>query len=91
MVLGLAFDHRDRMYVLEMSSAFPGWDGFPAPGSGRVVRVSPNGKTRDIIAEGLFLPSAMAIGPDGNVYVSNVGFGLPPVGAGEVLEIDVLD
>jgi hypothetical protein len=80
MVLGLAFDNRDRMYVLEMSSAFPGWDGFPAPGSGRVVRLTPDGKTRDIIADGLFLPSALAI-----------GFGPPPVGLGEVLKIDVLD
>jgi hypothetical protein len=91
MVLGLAFDNRDRMYVLEMSSAFPGWNGLPAPMSGRVVRISPNGKTRDIIADGLFLPSGMTIGPDGNVYVSNVGFGLPPIGAGEILKIEVLD
>lgn len=91
MVLGLAFDNRDRMYVLEMSSAFPGWDGLPAPGSGRIVRVDPNGRTRDIIAEGLFLPGGMTMGPDGDLYVSNVSFGPPPVGAGEVLKIEILD
>jgi hypothetical protein len=91
MVLGLAFDNRDRMYVLEMSSAFPGWDGFPAPGSGRVVRVSPDGKTRDIIADGLFLPGGMTLGPDGNIYVSNVSFGPPPIGLGQVLKIEILD
>jgi len=91
MVLGLAFDARDRMYVLEMTSAFPGWDGLPAPMTGRVVRVSPNGRTREVIADEFFLPSALAMGPDGNLYVSNVGFGPPPVGLGEVLRIDITD
>jgi hypothetical protein len=28
-----------------------------------------------LIASGLFLPSAMTFGPDGALYVSNVGFG----------------
>jgi hypothetical protein len=86
MVVGLAFDHRDRMYVLE-SSAPPA----PAPGTGRIVRVSPNGKTREVIVDGLFLPTAMTFGPDGNLYVSNVGYGPPPVGLGEVLKIELND
>jgi len=86
MVLGLAFDHRNRMYVLEASAA-----PAPAPGTGRIVRVSSNGKSRDVIAEGLFLPTGMTFGPDGNLYVSNVGFGPPPVGLGEVLKIELAD
>jgi hypothetical protein len=86
MVLGLAFDGRDRMYVLEASAA-----PAPAPGTGRIWRVSPNGRTREVIADGLFLPTAMTFGPDGNLYVSNVGFGPPPVGLGQVLKIELLD
>ena len=39
------------------------------------------------IATGLFLPTGMTFGPDGNLYVSNVGFGPPPVGLGQVLKI----
>lgn len=84
MVLGLAFDRRDRMYVLEASAA-----PAPAPGTGRIVRVDPNGKRRQVIVDGLFLPTGMTLGPDGNLYVSNIGFGPPPVGLGEVLKIEL--
>jgi hypothetical protein len=80
MVLGLAFDRRNRMYVLEASAA-----PAPTPGTGRITRVSSNGKQRTVIADGLFLPTGMTLGPDGNLYVSNVGFGPPPVGPGLVL------
>ena len=86
LVLGLAFDKRDRMYVLEASAA-----PAPTPGTGRIVRVEPNGKSRDVIADGLFFPTGMTLGPDGNLYVSNVGFGPPPVGLGQVLKIELLD
>jgi hypothetical protein len=86
MVLGLAFDSRDRMYVLEASAA-----PAPAPGTGRIVRVSSNGKQREVIADGLFLPTGMTFGPDGNLYVSNVGFGPPPVGLGQVLKIELVN
>lgn len=86
MVLGLAFDGRDRMYVLEASAA-----PAPTPGTGRVLRVSPDGRTRQVIADGLFLPTGMTFGPDGALYVSNVGFGPPPVGLGQVLKIQILD
>src|SRR5882757_4516277 len=40
-VLGLVFDQRDRMYVLEMTAGAP----FPTPGKGRVLRVEPSGTT----------------------------------------------
>jgi hypothetical protein len=81
-VLGLAFDSKGRLYVLENTTGNP----FPTPGTGKVVRI--NGKHNVTeIATGLTLPTAMTFGPDGNLYVSNVGFGPPPVGLGEVLKI----
>jgi hypothetical protein len=83
-VLGLVFDGADRMYVLEMSTAA----GDPTPFTGKVVRVDPSGKQTEI-ASGLFFPTGMTLGPDGALYVSNVGFGPPPIGLGEVLRITV--
>ena len=85
-VLGVAFDHRARMYVLENTTGNP----FPTPFTGKVVRVSPTGAQEDI-ATGLFLPTAMTFGPEGALYVSNVGFGPPPVGLGQVLRIVITD
>jgi hypothetical protein len=81
-VLGLAFDHRQRMYVLENTTGNP----FPTPFTGKVLRVDHSGVVTEI-ATGLFLPTAMTFGPDGNLYVSNVGFGPPPLGLGQILKI----
>jgi hypothetical protein len=86
-VLGVAFDSKHRMYVLENTTGNP----FPTPGTGKIVRVDhPNGGHHDrdqtVISSGLFLPTGMTFGPDGALYVSNVGFGGGP-GDGQVLRI----
>ena len=83
-ILGVAFDNRDRLYVLENTVGAPG----PAPGLGDIVRIDPNGK-KTIIINGLNLPSGMTMGPDGALYVSVWGFGAPP-GMGQVLRISGL-
>lgn len=69
-VLGLVIDQQKRMYVLEMTVGAP----FPTPGLGRIVRIDPSGK-KTVITTGLSLPTGMTMGPDGNLYVSNIGFG----------------
>jgi hypothetical protein len=86
LVTGLAFDERGRMYVLE-ASAPPA----PSPGTGRIIRVSRDGQFRRVIADGLFFPTAMTFGPDGNLYVSNIGFGPPPARMGQVLKVELPD
>src|SRR6266550_2766612 len=83
-ILGLLFDGGHRMYVLETNTAA----GNPTPFTGKVVRVDPSGNQTEI-ASGLFFPTGMTLGPDGALYVSNVGFGPPPVGLGEILKITV--
>lgn len=83
-VVGIAF-HNDRMYVLENTVGEP----FPSPGHGDIVRVSASGK-KTVVVSGLALPTAMTFGPDGAIYVSNLGFGPPPSlpnGPGQVLRI----
>jgi hypothetical protein len=83
-ILGVVFDEKDRMYVLETTTVA----GNPAPFTGKVIRVDPGGHQTEI-ASGLFFPTGMTLGPDGALYVSNVGFGPPPVGLGKVLRITV--
>ncbi len=83
-ILGLLFDGGHRMYVLETNTAA----GNPTPFTGKVVRVDPSGHQTEI-ASGLFFPTGMTLGPDGALYVSNVGFGPPPAGLGEILRITV--
>jgi glucose/arabinose dehydrogenase len=86
-VLGVAFDDDGRLYVLESMTAA----GFPGPsqvGTGMVVRIDPSGRTRTV-ASGLSFPTAMRFGPDGALYVSNMGFGGP--GAGQIVRVKIRD
>jgi len=81
-IVGLAFDALHRLYALELSADA----GFPAPGTGKVVRLNPGGGIEDI-ATGLVVPTAMTFGPDGALYVSN--FGAAPPGTGQIVRITV--
>jgi hypothetical protein len=83
-VLGIAFDRSGCMFVLENTTGKGNL--APTPGTGKVVRIEPSG-ARHVVISGLVLPSAMTFGPDGALYVSNVGFGFPP-GMGQVLRFD---
>jgi len=64
------------------SSAAPA----PTPGTGSVTRVDRDGSQHAVVG-GLSTPTAMTFGPDGDLYISNVGFGPPPVGLGEILKV----
>jgi hypothetical protein len=81
-VLGVQFDRLGRMYVLQTTTDNP----LPTPGAGSIVRISANGAMETIVT-GLSLPTAMTFGPGGDLFVSNVGFGAPPKGVGQVLRI----
>ncbi len=82
-VVGLAFDKQDRLYILEMS---PG-QGGPAPGQGMILRYEYNGHLTTI-ASGLSFPTAMTFGPNGQLYVSHLGFGFP-AGAGQIVTVKI--
>jgi hypothetical protein len=67
-------DKYSNIYVLELTANNP----FPTPGAGTIRKINANGTVEDVIS-GLNFPTAMAMGPDGNLYVSGWGFG-PPLG-----------
>ena len=77
-----------QLYALEASGAPADPQQAPiAPFSGRVVAVNDDGSLTSV-ATGLMFPTAMTLGPDGNLYVSDFGFGAPP-GAGEIVKVDL--
>jgi hypothetical protein len=91
-VLGLEVDEQGRLYVLETS--YSTTDSGPVPGSGRLLRLGRNGK-QDVLIDStsglLTFPTGMTFGPDGALYISNVGFGPPPIGLGQILRVRLRD
>jgi hypothetical protein len=83
-ILGVAFDKAGGMYVLENTTG----NANPTPGTGDIIRIDPSGKRRTLVT-GLNLPTALEYGPDGNLYVSNWGFGPSAKGGGQILKIKI--
>jgi len=78
-VVGLAFDRRHRMYVLQ-SPIF-------VPGTGSLVRIDENGQAETVL-DHLVFPSSLRRGPDHALYFSECGFHCQP-GDGRVVRVAV--
>jgi sugar lactone lactonase YvrE len=91
-VLGIVLDKRERLYVLETS--YSATNPGPVPATGRLIRVLPNG-TQKVLVDGssgiLNIPTGMTLGPDGALYISNVGYGAPPIGLGQIVRVELGD
>jgi hypothetical protein len=79
------------LYVLELSDPedfeHPGTH-FPAPGTGKVIRVQHSGQLQEVIT-GLTVPGGMTWGPDGRLYISDLSAVPAPGGVGRILQFDV--
>jgi hypothetical protein len=80
-VLGVAFQN-GQLYALE---SFTG-SSFPTPGTGKVVRLDRDTGTWVTVVDHLVVPTSMTFGPDGNLYIANIGYGAPD-GAGQILKV----
>ncbi len=78
-IIDLTFGPDGSLYVLEIAAG-----GIPIFGSGRLVRIAPDGTQTTVIGS-LFAPGGVAVGKDGAIYVT-VGSITP---AGAVLRIDL--
>ena len=85
MPIGVAFGPAGAAYVLEFSNGFdPTEPAGYLPDGGRLLRVRELGF--EILLKGLLFPTGLAIGPQGEIYVT-VGGGLAAPGAGGVLRV----
>ncbi|NJO58061.1 MAG: ScyD/ScyE family protein [Richelia sp. RM2_1_2] len=81
-LIDLAFDIQGNLYALQHMNQ-SGWKGNP---DGALIRIAPNGeRTMLIEGNGLEMPSAFTIGPDGAFYIINRG-GRP--GKGQVIRVE---
>jgi hypothetical protein len=87
-VMDLAFDCAGKLYLLESSTGNTPYPPFLTTASGRVLRWTDEGL--QVVAQGLTLPTGMAFGPEGDLFVSNRGYGVgTQSGLGEIVRIDV--
>jgi hypothetical protein len=86
--IDVAFDSEGRMYVLELlSGGFLNVDpDDPATLASTLYRIEHDGSRTVIPVEELAFATGMAIGPDDEIYVSNLG---SPAGIGQVVRIDI--
>lgn len=77
-ILSLKLGPDGLLYALEFSDAA----GYPTGGAGKVVRLNADGTLQEVVV-GLTVPTGMTFGPDGALYVSNLGAASP--GAGQIL------
>ncbi|MCU7491107.1 MAG: ScyD/ScyE family protein [Ignavibacteria bacterium] len=87
-ILGLTFDSSGNLFVLETSIG-NGQPPFFAANTGKIMRIA-NGDVNNVseVTSGLNFPTAMTLGPDGNLYVSNNGFASAP-GTGQVVMVNI--
>ena len=78
-IMDLVFDQDGSLYVVENATG----GLFFAPATGQLSRVAPDCSRTTLLA-GLDRPTAVAVGADGAVYVTNHGV---TAGAGEVLKV----
>jgi hypothetical protein len=83
-ITGLALDKDDHLFVLELATA----PGFPAPGTGKVVRLHDSGEIEEIVTGLVFPTGNMAFDAEGALYLSNFGTVTPP-GTGQILRIEM--
>jgi hypothetical protein len=85
-IIDLAFAKDGSLYVLQFATG----EGLSGPGA--LIRVAPNGTRTTVLSDGLIAPTSVAIGKDGDAYISNCGV-FPGSGpypcTGHVLKVDL--
>lgn len=84
-IADLEFDKQGNLYVLQYANE-PQWKG---PSSGSLIQIAPDGTRTTLLSDNrLESATALTVGPDGAVYVSNKG---DRAAEGQVLRIEAAD
>jgi hypothetical protein len=81
-IIDLAFDSDGSLLVLEIAA-----QSLMSGPNGQLIRLNPDGSRETLINEGLTSPTAVAIGDDGAIYISNYGQS-PDIGEVRQYELD---
>jgi len=81
-MIDIAFDHDGSLLVLELAKNSLLSDDQ----TGALIRLHPDGSRETLISEGLTMPTAVAIGADGALYISNCG---ACAGTGQVIRLEL--
>jgi hypothetical protein len=89
-IIALDFDANGNLFVLEITkngllAAESAGPDNPSAATGALIRVNADGSQTEIASNGLITPTGLAIGPNGEMYVSNFGIFS---GAGELVRVD---
>jgi hypothetical protein len=88
-VTAVNFGPDGLLYALELADVPAIPPGYPAPGFGKVVRLTHAGQWQEVIT-GLNVPTGMTWGPDGRLYISDFSaVPAPGIGVGRILSFDV--
>ncbi|MBW4634849.1 MAG: ScyD/ScyE family protein [Iphinoe sp. HA4291-MV1] len=79
-IIDLAFDSTGNLYVLEYAAN----SILSGDTTGALIRIAPNGTRTTIASSELISPTALALGSDGAIYISNNGFN---AGKGQILRL----
>jgi len=87
-VVDIAFDSSGTLYVLEFARGFQ--NGNPGLGQGRLKRKLP-GQGVETVLEGLSFPGGLAVGPDGDVYITvdSASFDATSLTQGKVIRVSL--
>lgn len=56
-----------------------------------VVRLNRETASWEPVVKHLVVPTSMTFGPDGNLYIANIGYGPAPTGSGQILRVKLPD
>ncbi|HEX9208122.1 MAG TPA: ScyD/ScyE family protein, partial [Steroidobacteraceae bacterium] len=85
-VVDIAFDTDGTLYVLEFAKGFQ--NGNPGLGQGRLKRMRP-GQAVETVLDNLSFPGGLAVGPDGDVFISvdSASFDATSLTQGKVIRV----